>query len=125
MPQMKPDEMKCMYDHSRGPAASGRSPTWSRTRPELFYGGINNLGAGQIMVVPYVADKDSFRAEKPRLWSEARFQTRGPDNRMFDLHPDGNRFVLAASEETVGQAKYNHLTLVFNFFDELRRLAPG
>ncbi len=103
----------------------GSAPTWSRTRPELFYGGINNLGAGQIMVVPYVADKDSFRAEKPRLWSEARFQTRGPDNRMFDLHPDGNRFVLAASEETVGQAKYNHLTLVFNFFDELRRLAPG
>ena len=31
---------------------------------------------------------------------------------MFDLHPDGTRFALAS------------VTFIFNFFDELRRIAP-
>jgi hypothetical protein len=39
------------------------------------------------------------------------------------LHPDGNRFALAA--ETQPQAtKRDTVVLVFNFFDELRRLVP-
>jgi len=77
------------------------------------------------MVVPFAVDKDTFHAEKPRLWSEGRFQTRGPNVRMFDLHPDGKRFVVGPAEDAAGGAKLNHLTIVFNFFDELRRLAPG
>jgi serine/threonine protein kinase len=81
--------------------------------------------AVKIMVVPYVADNDTFTAEKPHLWSEGRFQTRGPNIRMFDLHPDGKRFVLALSEDMGLQGKQNHLTVVFNFFDELRRRAPA
>jgi hypothetical protein len=43
---------------------------------------------------------------------------------MFDLHPDGKRVVLALSEDLPLQGKQNHLTMVLNFFDELRRLAP-
>jgi serine/threonine-protein kinase len=103
----------------------GSTPTWSRTRSELFYsGGVNSLGTRQLMVVPFAVDGDTFHAEKPRLWSEGRFQTRGPNVRMFDLHPDGKRFVLAPAEDPTGGTKLNHLTIVFNFFDELRRLAP-
>ena len=45
-----------------------------------------NLTNGQIMVAPYAAEGDSFRAEKPRLWSEGRYVVRG-QNRTFDLHP--------------------------------------
>jgi hypothetical protein len=107
--------------------AGGYAPVWSRTRRELFYGGgsAGTLAARQIMVAPYVADHDTFTAGKPRLWSEGRFQTRGPNNRMFDLHPDGTRFVLSAPEDMGLQGKQNHLTVVFNFFDELRRLAPS
>ncbi len=73
------------------------------------------------MVAPYVVEGDAFRAEKPRLWSEGRFVTRGL-NRMFDLHPDGERFAIAA--QGPGGAKQDHVTLIFNFFDELRRIAP-
>ena len=64
----------------------------------------------------------SFRAEKPRLLSDTRFEPRavGPS---FDVHPDGDRFVLArAAADT--QSRLNHVTLMFNFFDELRRMAP-
>ena len=71
------------------------------------------------MVVPYAVERDSFRAGKPRLWSEGRYQTRGP-NRMFDLHPDGERFVLAPAAKPPD----DHLTFVFNFFEQLRRIAP-
>ena len=44
---------------------------------------------------------DSFRREKPRLWSAGRFVSRGP-NRVFDLHPNGTRVALVPFEETSG-----------------------
>jgi len=97
----------------------GTYPTWSRTRHELFYG----TPSTQIMVAAFTVEGDSFRAEKPRLWSDGRFVVRGL-NRMFDLHPDGERFALAPATQTSGSAKQDHVTFIFNFFDELRRLAP-
>jgi serine/threonine-protein kinase len=97
----------------------GTYPTWSRTKRELFYGTLN----GEIMVAPFAVEGDSFRAEKPRRWSERRFAVRGL-NRMFDLHPDGTRVALAPVERPQADATQSHLTFVFNFFDELRRIAP-
>ena len=41
-------------------------------------------------------------------------------SRMFDLHPGGTRFAIAPLQNL----QTDHLTLVFNVFDELRRLAP-
>ena len=43
---------------------------------------------------------------------------------MFDLHPDGERIALSAAAQTPGEAKPDKVVLVFNFFDELRRIAP-
>jgi hypothetical protein len=97
----------------------GSLPTWSRTKRELFYG-----SNGQIMVATYTVDGDSFRAEKPRVWSEGRYQTRG-SNRMFDLHPDGERFALLPAAQTPGGTRQDHVTFIFNFFEELRRVAPA
>jgi hypothetical protein len=71
----------------------------------------------------YSADGHTFRAEKARLWSEVRYQTRGP-SRMFDLHPDGERFALAAAPRTTVGAPLDEVVFIFNFFDELRRVAP-
>jgi serine/threonine-protein kinase len=97
----------------------GTHPTWSRAKRELFYG-----LDGQIMVAPYTVQADSFRAEKPRLWSEGRYQPRGP-SRMFDLHPDGERFALAPAAQTSDVTRLNSVVFIFNFFDELRRVAPA
>jgi serine/threonine-protein kinase len=93
-------------------------PSWSRTKHELFYGSAN----GQLMVAAFTVEGDSFGTEKPRLWSDGHFITRGP-NRMFDLHPDGERFALVPPEPIQGSGHYR-TTFVFNFFDELRRIAP-
>jgi eukaryotic-like serine/threonine-protein kinase len=100
-------------------SGGGFFPTWSRTKPEIFYA---TLG-GQMMVARYALEGDSMRVEKPQLWSDAHFRVRGI-NRMFDLHPDGERFALAVLQQTPGEAKQDHITFVFNFFDELRRIAP-
>jgi serine/threonine-protein kinase len=93
--------------------------TWSHVRPELFFGGANQ----QIMVASYRVEGDSFRADKPRAWSQGRYVIR-PRFRSFDMHPDGNRFAMAVPETQMGQ-KRDKVVFIFNFFDELRRLAPA
>ena len=98
-------------------ADGGGTPTWSRARPELLYGTLS----GQIMVAAHTLEGESFRAEKPRLWSEGRYVVRG--SRMFDLHPDGTRVAVATAP--LGPAvKQDKLMFLFNFFDELRRIVP-
>jgi hypothetical protein len=42
---------------------------------------------------------------------------------MFDLHRDGDRVALAPAAQAPG-TKQDHVTFLFNFFDELRRIAP-
>ena len=98
--------------------AGGVWPTWSRSRREIFY----LVDDGRIMVAAYTVGGDSFRAEKPRVWSPGLLPLR-PFSRIFDLHPDGERVaVLKASGEA--EARGDHVTLIVNFFDELRRIAP-
>ena len=93
---------------------------WSRARRELLY----LAPDGRIMLVPYTAAGDALQAERPRVWSETPVQLRRlfDGASTFDLHPDGARVAMApVSEATAGLA---HVTLMFNFFDELRRVAP-
>ncbi len=80
------------------------------------------------MVASYAVVGDSFVAEKARLWSKGRFVVRqhcGGPNRSFDLHPDGQRFAMAAVQEVQTAEKQDKVVFIFNFFDELRRLAPA
>ena len=97
----------------------GIQPTWSRTQPNCFTA-LNN----RIMVVSYTVEGNSFRAEKPRLWSEARYIPRETGQRAFDLHPDGKRVALAGVVETQAESRQEKVVFIFNFFDELRRIAP-
>ena len=79
------------------------------------------------MVAPYTVEGDLFRAEKPRVWSEAQWSEArfgSSPNRVFDLHPDGRRFAVLKSLVSQAEPKRDRLTLIFNFGDELRRIAP-
>jgi serine/threonine-protein kinase len=96
----------------------GAYPVWSRAKHEIFY-----AVGGELMVASFAADGDAFRADKPRSWSTRRFVEHG-GNRSFDLHPDGLRFALEAEPQATGAAPREHVTFFFNFFDELRRIAP-
>jgi len=100
-------------------SGGGLGPVWSKAKQELLYSTLNQ----GIMVASYRVEGGAFQRDPPRPWSKTRFLLRGP-NRSFDLHPDGNRIVLAAAPEAQESVKHDELIFVFNFFDELRRLAP-
>ena len=93
-------------------------PTWSKDGKELFY-----------------------RTEDSRLWLRATRSKETPsaptsrtcgrrDNSaaaltaIFDLHPDGQRFAVLKTPDSPAETKLDTVTLIFNFFDELRRMAP-
>lgn len=99
-------------------------PAWSRVKPELFYAssaGVNAANAFRVMRLPYKVDGESFQAEKPQRWSEGVFASRPrAPSRDFDLHPDGQRVVVAPVEN--GNTRIEKVSLLFNFFDELKRL---
>ena len=67
---------------------------------------------------------DAFRAEKPRVLSNARYSVMGPA-RMFDLRPDGMQFAVAPAAQTEEGGKRDKVVVILNFFDELlRRISP-
>ena len=99
----------------------GQAPTWSRAKDELLYLTLDN----QIMAASYTVIGDSFRAEAPKLWTERRI-LRGPTfRRMMDLHPDGERVAAAVATESQAEDRQDKVVFFFNFFDELRRIAPA
>ena len=72
------------------------------------------------MVVTYSVEGDSFRAGRPRLWSEGQFTDRDI-NQNFAPHPDGKRFAVLKATESSEEASLHHINLVTNWFDEVRR----
>jgi len=100
--------------------AGGTEPTWSLSRHELFY----MAPGAALMVVAYSVDGDSFRADKPRLWSPTPIQGR-PRQRAFDLHPDGQRFAVGVATSFSAADKQDKLTFIFDFADDLRRLTSN
>jgi serine/threonine-protein kinase len=102
----------------------GTAPVWSRTQREILYVGADN----RIMTASYIVKDDSFVADKPRPWSDVRLLPRprgvgGTDGIPFDLHPDGRRVAVALGD-SLGVPRPNTIVFIFNFFDELRRVAP-
>jgi len=98
-------------------SAGGELPVWSRTKDEIIYG-----LEGQLMVAPFTVQGTRFMVATPQPWPNGRYETRGR-NRMFDLHPDGDRAVLALAAAKAVE-RPSTAQFIFNFFDELKRLAP-
>jgi serine/threonine-protein kinase len=98
--------------------SGGAHPMWSRMRSELFYRATSD---STIMVAPYRLEAETFNVARPTLWSPTAVETRGPF-RNFDVHPDGARFAVMTA--AAGQRKRDHVTLVLDFADEVRRMVP-
>jgi hypothetical protein len=70
--------------------------------------------------VDYAVDGDSFVPAKPRVWSETQLFSPGLMN--LDLAPDGKRFAVLYAPEPSGSEKASvHVTVLLNFFDEVKR----
>ena len=94
----------------------GSLPFWSRNGHELFY----RSEEQRIMVANYTVKGDSFIPQRPRLWYDKPIANVGGAGNL-DLAPDGRFMVLMPVEAAEARESQSHVTLVVNFFDEVRR----
>ncbi|HLW97395.1 MAG TPA: protein kinase [Candidatus Acidoferrales bacterium] len=116
---------KWQVSNGGGHKIGGWGPEWSRNGNELLF---FVPSSHQIMAVSYASSGDSFRADKPHLWSPGQFADRriNVNNPNFSLHPDGKRIaVLRTSSTESGPPPIKSVSFIFNFFDELRRKVPA
>jgi serine/threonine-protein kinase len=96
-------------------------PAWSPASRELLF-----LNQFKVMVAPYTVEGDSFKADKPQLWSPVGYQSVGGVGfGPYALNPDGKRLALAAADPTAPGAIQDKVVLVSNFFDYLNKIAPA
>jgi serine/threonine-protein kinase len=101
-------------------SGGGSNPRWSKSGRELFYG-----ANARVMAVTYTIHDGMFIATKPRVWSDRQVYTPGVLP-TFDIGMDTGRIaVLVPTKTGNAQDQRHHVTLVLNFFDELRRIAQG
>jgi hypothetical protein len=75
------------------------------------------------MVADYTVEGTTFVPGRARLWSDKQLLYTGTSN--LTLAPDGKRFaVFALPELATGATGSVHITMLFNFFDELKRRIP-
>jgi Tol biopolymer transport system component/predicted Ser/Thr protein kinase len=105
-------------------SGGGRYAIWSRSGRELFYETLTP--DNRMMVSTYSAKRDSFAADKPRLWSNTQILEPNVAAWSLDLAPDGKRFAVFPRPDATGEQKGSvHVTVLLNFFDELRRRVPA
>jgi len=100
-------------------SGGGNQPIWSRTARELFY-----MSENRIMVTTYSTVAGTFAADKPRVWTTiAGVGDTGFSS--YDLAPDGKRFAIFTRPDADRRVEESRINLLFNYFEEIRRLAPG
>ena len=98
-------------------SSGGAVPRWSPNGRELLY----RTDAQRLMAITYKADLDRFVASTPRPWSSDSLANTGvlPN---FDVAPDGERILaLMPAVRSEEQQTANHVTLMLNFSEEVRR----
>jgi serine/threonine-protein kinase len=96
--------------------AGGTMPYWSGNGRELFY----RTEDQRIMVAEYSVKGEAFIADKPRVWFGKRLSNVGLAINL-DLAADGRFIVLMPAHSAESRGRRTHMTLVMNFFDEVRR----
>jgi serine/threonine-protein kinase len=101
----------------------GYDPLWARDGRELFYRKDGAKRATEVYAVD-IRTGPEFSIAKPRLLFT------GPDdiqrhgvNNVWDITPDGKRFLMVKRGERKAQP-VTELVLVQNWFEEIRRLVP-
>jgi serine/threonine-protein kinase len=96
-------------------------PAWSPASRELVF-----LNQSKVMVAPYTVEGDSFKADKPQLWSPTGYQSVGGAGfGPYAIHPDGKRLALAAADATGPGTIQDKVVFISNFFDYLNKIAPA
>ena len=96
----------------------GRVPVWSPDGRELFY---RRPEDAAMMVAP-IEPEPTFDHGSPTMLFDAReFLVTGPPlgSRAFDIHPDGQRFLMIREDPTVNR---QDIVIIEDFAEEVKRL---
>ncbi len=102
-------------------SGGGRNLVWARDQSELFYLGLEPSGKNRMMAV-HISPSAAFKFGQPRQLFEGDYEDAIP-LRSYDITPDGQHFIMLRNEPPADQP-VTKLTVVLNWFDELRRRAP-
>ena len=99
--------------HHQVSVRGGGRPRWAHSGDELFYVARD----GTLMVVP-VDSSTAVNLGRPRPLFEL-------DSLDYDVHPDGDRFLVVNREgDAGGRTSVGQMNVVLNWFEELKRLVP-
>jgi serine/threonine-protein kinase len=97
----------------------GTRPVWAGNGRELFY----FVPPGRLMAAT-IQPGSTFSAASPRLLFEGQYYYT-ITHRMYDVAPDGNRFLMIKAAPTAeGDKPSQQLVVVLNWTEELKRLVP-
>jgi serine/threonine-protein kinase len=98
----------------------GDAPTWSRDGRELLFRSADGGAIYSVDVSPGPGQTSPRKLlQLPAQW---QFESNGLGGHMFDVSPDGRRFLMV--RQGAGD-KSGHLVIVQNFFTELRATLAG
>ncbi len=58
------------------------------------------------------------------MFSLDKFYIPIANNSVYDIHPDGDKFIMISKSASESNQNLNEIRIVLNFFEELKRLAP-
>lgn len=97
----------------------GSRPLWGPSGRELFYQTRDSM-----MVIP-IETEPTFTYGTPQLLFSGSYTPAAGAVPNFDIFPDGQRFLMIKDvEEPVERSARDEITVVLNWFEELKRLVP-
>ena len=99
----------------------GQELVWSPDGSEIYY------RSGQKMMAVSVRTNPTLQVGGPHeLFEGTQFTAGAGGARQYHIAPDGRFLMVREGEAATGasQTQFDHLVVVENWFDELRRLAP-
>jgi serine/threonine-protein kinase len=98
----------------------GVQPLWVPGHQELLY---ERTADHALIIVPYRVARGEFIVGAPRPWPGVRIEPGDASYsiRGFDVSPDGDRVLVMARPDPAPVQSRAAVTLLLNFFDELRR----
>jgi eukaryotic-like serine/threonine-protein kinase len=104
-------------DKRRISVGGGVQPRWTKSGRELVYLAGPTMNRFMAVEIP---EGDALRAGTPQLVFEMPV-AHPSQGGWYDVSADGSRFVVLAADDDM----LTHVTLVFGFFDEVRRMLAG
>ena len=104
------------WQATSGGTDGGLAPLWSRAGGELFY------RTRDAVICPRVAVEPTFQFGRPRIVAQGAFLAPTALAPNYDAFPDGQGIVVLRARENAQPPR--ELSVVMNWFDELRKLAP-